>query len=87
MNIDLGNYVITSDESNIILNLKRVTKEGKNIGTAYLKPIGYYSDISSLVRKLLLLEIQSSDAKTLKDILELLNTQTVVICKAIREVH
>ena len=68
MRVDLGDYVITSDEFNIILNTKHVTKEGKKVGTEYLKPIGYYSNFHTLFQKLLTVEITKSDLTSIQDI-------------------
>lgn len=61
MRIDLGDYVITSDEFNIILNSKHITKAGKRVGTEYLKPIGYYTSFHNLFQKLLTVELTKSD--------------------------
>ena len=68
MRVDLGDYVITSDEFNIILNTRHVTKEGKRVGTEYLKPIGYYSNFYTLFQKLLTLEITKSDLTAIQDL-------------------
>ena len=68
MRVDLGDYVITSDEFNIILNTRHVTKEGKRVGTEYLKPIGYYSNFYTLFQKLLTLEITKSDLTSIQDL-------------------
>ena len=68
MRIDLGNYVVTSDEFNIILNSKHITKEGKRVGTEYLKPIGYYTSFHNLFQKLLTVEITKSDLTAIQDL-------------------
>ena len=68
MRIDLGDYVITSDEFNIILNSKHVTKEGKRVGTEYLKPLGYYNSFHALFQKLLTVELTKSELTSIQDL-------------------
>ncbi|WP_257574501.1 hypothetical protein [Hafnia alvei] len=43
MQIEIGEYVITSDTYNLILNEKKVAKEGKSAGEERLQSIGFYS--------------------------------------------
>ena len=68
MRIDLGNYVITSDEFNIILNSKHGTKEGKRVGTEYLKPLGYYNNFHTLFQRLLTVELTKSELTSIQDL-------------------
>ena len=54
MNIDLGDYVITSDALQFILNEKKVYGENsKHCGQSYLIPVGYYGKIPQLVDALM----------------------------------
>lgn len=54
MNIDLGDYVITSDTLQFILNEKKVYGENsKHVGQSYLIPVGYYGKIPQLVDALM----------------------------------
>lgn len=62
MHIDLGKYVVTSDSMNIILNECKVTKEGKYVGSTYLKPIKFYSSLGALLRGIIELEINMTDS-------------------------
>ena len=68
MRIDLGDYVITADEFNIILDSKHVTKEGKRVGTEYLKPLGYYNSFHALFQKLLTVELTKSELTSIQDL-------------------
>ena len=86
MRIDLGNYVITADEFNIILNTKHVTKEGKRIGTEYLKPVGYYTSFHSLFQKLLTVEVAKSDLESIQEISNMIGQLSLDLSKLIREV-
>lgn len=52
MKLEVGNYVITSDERQFIVNEKGVIKDetkakSENIGKPILKPIGYFTNIKS----------------------------------------
>ena len=55
MNIKIGDYQITSDERQFIVNAKRVVKEskltkGENIGKEYYQPIAYCTSFDSALK-------------------------------------
>lgn len=79
MNIDLGKYVITSDNCNFILNTKYISKEGKRKGETLLSAESFHGTWKSLTAKLLELEILSADADSLQDILNVLSCFSGVI--------
>ena len=86
MRIDLGKYVVTADEFNIILNTKHVTKEGKRVGTEYLKPVGYYTNFHTLFQKLLTLEVAKSDSESVQAVANQIGQVALDLSKLIREV-
>lgn len=69
MNIDLGNYIITSDSLNFILNEKKLYKEGKHVGEEYLATVGYYPTWRGLTEKLFHLELQQADISDLTSVI------------------
>ena len=70
MEIPIGKYVITSDSYCYALSEKKKVKEGENQGTEYLQNIGYYSTIEICLEALLEHKIRTSDAATIKELLE-----------------
>lgn len=64
LNIDLGNYVITGTKYDLVLNEKRIIKEGKYAGEEVLVRTGYYSKFENLVRELCHREILASEAQS-----------------------
>lgn len=50
--IELYNdYVVTMDPYNYILQKRKVTESGKDIGTEYFKTVGYYWDIGGCLKR------------------------------------
>jgi hypothetical protein len=64
MEIDIGDYLITSDEMQWTLFEKKVAKEGKRAGEEYTRPIGYYADANQLIDALIRREIRLQDASS-----------------------
>ncbi|EDN5767499.1 hypothetical protein DFR16_000311 [Salmonella enterica subsp. enterica] len=85
LNIDLGKYVITGTKHDLILNEKRkVTDEkSKNFGNEVLVRCGYYSKFEHLVKELCHREILLSQAQTLQDIQQHIETLGVSLSMAI----
>lgn len=66
LRIELGDkYVVTGSAHDLILNEKKIPKEGKNAGQEVLSRLGYYSKFEHLVRELMHKEILESEAQTL----------------------
>lgn len=69
MNIDLGKYVITSDNLQYILNERQERGDrSKKQGEEYLKPIGYYTELAHLIPALIELRLRKSEAESLKEL-------------------
>lgn len=69
LRIELGDkYVVTGSAHDLILNEKKISKEGKNAGQEVLSRLGYYSKFEHLVRELMHKEILESEAKTLAEL-------------------
>ncbi|HAK1938933.1 TPA: hypothetical protein H1Q11_004970 [Salmonella enterica] len=85
LNIDLGKYVITGTKHDLILNEKRkVTDEkSKKFGNEVLVRCGYYSKFEHLVKELCNREILLSQAQTLQDIQQHIETLGVSLSMAI----
>ena len=51
LHIELGEkYVVTGSAHDLILNEKKIAKEGKNAGQQVLSRLGYYSEFSQSLR-------------------------------------
>ena len=83
LNIDLGKYVITGTKHDLILSERGIIKEGENAGKETLSRIGYYSKFEHLVKELLNREILLSQAQTLQDIQQHIETLGVSLSMAI----
>ena len=69
LRIELGDkYVVTGSAHDLILNEKKISKEGKNAGQEVLSRLGYYSKFEHLVRELMHKEILESEAQTLTEL-------------------
>lgn len=60
-----GQYWLRSDERNLILSRKRITKEGLNAGQESWENVGYYTTLSGFMKGCLDQQIRVSDADTL----------------------
>jgi hypothetical protein len=59
--VDLGDYVIKSeDDKNVVLYKRMITEKGKNVGTEYLKPMGYYSNVRAALRRYCDIELNNA---------------------------
>ncbi|EER6662971.1 DUF5405 family protein [Escherichia coli] len=83
LNIDLGKYVITGTKHDLILSERGIIKEGENAGKETLSRIGYYSKFEHLVKELCNREILLSQAQTLQDIQQHIETLGVSLSMAI----
>lgn len=65
--IELGEkYVVTGSTHDLILNEKKIVKEGKNASQETLARLGYYSKFEHLVKELCHREILQSEAQSLE---------------------
>ncbi|CCK47647.1 putative uncharacterized protein, partial [Escherichia coli chi7122] len=83
LNIDLGKYVITGTKHDLILSERGIIKEGENAGKETLSRIGYYSKFEHLVKELCNREILLSQAQTLQDIQQHIETLGMSLSMAI----
>lgn len=70
MRIPIGNYLLTSDSHNIILNKVSKCKSGKNAGKEKLETIGYYSTVEAACQGILDQAIKESAATSIRELLE-----------------
>ena len=69
LRIELGDkYVVTGSAHDLILNEKKIAKEGKSAGQEVLSRLGYFSKFEHLVRELMHKEILESEAQTLTEL-------------------
>ncbi len=69
LRIELGDkYVVTGSAHDLILNEKKIVKEGKSAGQEVLSRLGYFSKFEHLVRELMHKEILDSEAQTLTEL-------------------
>jgi hypothetical protein len=70
MKIKIGNFVITSDPMNVILNEKyeKKDKEGEPTGEFGTRTIGFYRSLESACDALIEKEIKISDAENLAEL-------------------
>lgn len=85
MQIEIGEYVITSDTYNLILNEKKVAKEGKSAGEERLQSIGFYSTISTLISALIQREVLLSDVQSLQAMQQLIERASLQCEKAFKD--
>jgi len=68
LHIELADkYVVTGSAHDLILNEKKIAKEGKSAGQVVLSRLGYFSKFEHLVRELMHKEILESEAQTLTE--------------------
>jgi hypothetical protein len=85
MRIPIGNFIVTSDPNYFILNdEKTYGDESKHKGEKYLVPIGYYTDFSHVLKAILKHTLLRSDARTLSDTMDTLQTMYDEIEDALR---
>lgn len=64
-------YTLTSDTMNYILEETKVIQGGEKKGETYKTVFGYYSTIESALKRFKELKIRTSDAKSIKELLEI----------------
>lgn len=80
MKIDLGKYVVTADKYQFILNEKRIAEES---GNEYLSVVGYYPQLSQMVKKMFVLDIRESDIKSLQEMAEKIDSLAIELASKI----
>lgn len=85
LNITLGKYVITGSTHDLILNEKKIIKEGKNAGEETLSRLGYYSKFEHLVKELCHKEIIESEAQSLKQLEKHIEGLSQSLSKAVND--
>lgn len=69
LRLELGDkYVVTGSAHDLILNEKKIAKEGKSAGQEVLSRLGYFNKFEHLVRELMHKEILESEAQTLTEL-------------------
>jgi hypothetical protein len=61
-------YQITSDGRNLILNVRRIIKNGATAGAERLYPLSYHGDFKSLLEKYLTVSLLESDCKIFREV-------------------
>lgn len=70
MNIRLNeDYQLTSDRLQYILQERKVSTKGKNIGKEYWENIGYYSKLQNAIDDYVDMRVRASDAKSIAEII------------------
>jgi len=71
VNIPLDDkYTLTSDSLNYIIEETKVRQDGDRKGETYKTVYGYYSTLESALKGFKELKIRTSDAKSIKELLE-----------------
>ena len=71
INIPLDDkYTLTSDSMNYIIEETKVIQDGDRKGETYKTVHGYYSTLESALKRFKELKIRTSDAKSIKELLE-----------------
>lgn len=84
LHIELSDkYVVTGSTHDLILNEKKIAKEGKSAGQQVLSRLGYYSKFEHLVKELMHREILQSEAQTLEELRDHINDISVKLSKAV----
>lgn len=78
MRIEIGDYIITKDAHQFIINELKIAKSGKNEGEESLKPLSYHPRLEQLVIKLM--EMKIGDVSTLDELLTCIRS-TRKLCK------
>lgn len=84
LRIELGDkYVVTGSAHDLILNEKKIAKEGKSAGQEVLSRLGYYSKFEHLVRELMHKEILESEAQSLQELRDHIQKVSEMLAKAV----
>jgi hypothetical protein len=89
MKIEIGNYVITSDPMNVILNEKyeKKDKEGEPTGEHGLRSVGFHRNLENACEALMNREIKISDAENLAELVEFIHRTKRVIVNEIQKLQ
>ena len=68
--VELGRYVLTSDEGCWTVSVKRKAGKGRNKGKMVEDVYGYYGRLPQALSGLLDLELRSCDAKSIEELAE-----------------
>ena len=86
MRIDVGNFVITGEENNIIVSTKKTMGEDtKKPGEEYLTNHAYYSKFESACLHILRQGIRLADAQDLQELRQAVIDAEMRIIEAIKE--
>lgn len=70
MNIRLNeDYQLTSDRLQYILQERKVSTKGENIGKEYWDNVGYYSKLQNAIDDYIDMRVRASDAKSIAEII------------------
>ena len=88
MNINIGDYTITSDTYNLILNsrIRNSDPKSKRYGEVYLRPIGYFPNLKMALNELVSRSVRDSDATSVQQLFAELERIENAIQNALREV-
>lgn len=73
MNIKIKDYIITADSYNYILNKKSIAKtttKSQTKGDIIIKPVAFFTNIETLIQRLIELELRRTDVTTLKELVQ-----------------
>ncbi len=73
MKVKIGDYLIKSDPYCYVLTKQKIRKEGKKKGEEYQDTLGYYGTLESCVEAIIEEGIRSSEATSLKMIVDEVN--------------
>lgn len=86
LNIEVGSkYVITGTKFDLVLNEKRIIKEGKNAGQETLVRLSYYSKFDHLVKALCEREILESEAQTLAELKTHIDDMSIELAEGVND--
>ncbi len=68
LQIDIGEYRVTSDPHNYILNKRREVKKGKTAGKVEYDSIGFFPSLKYLVAELVEVRVRGAEVKGLEEL-------------------
>lgn len=84
LNIEVGDkYVITGTSHDLVLSVKKITKDGPKAGQQYLSRVGYYNRFEKLVRELCFQEILTSEAQSFQALQQHIDALSLQLGKAV----
>lgn len=82
MNLDIGNFNLTSDKHNVTVH-ERYEKED---GSEVLRFVGYYGSVPAALRALLKTELKQSGVQSVNELLDVIDKHEKEIVKLIASV-